>query len=148
MASTRAQTIADIARLAGVSKSTVSRALNDSPLISAETKDKTRELAREHRFQMNEPARRLSRKQSQVAALVTYTYKADFGTPDAFMLEIQSGIAAGLHANDYDLLMIQVSPTGTDWIDRYLGSGRVDGFILMFATCKQGEIDALNEAGA
>ncbi len=34
----RKPTLADVARLAGVSKSTVSRALNDSPLIGAETK--------------------------------------------------------------------------------------------------------------
>ena len=70
MASTDVHTIADIAALAGVSKSTVSRALNDSPLISAETKERIREIAREHRFQMNDPARRLSLKQSHVVALV------------------------------------------------------------------------------
>src|SRR5204862_590022 len=99
-------TIADIARLAGVSKSTVSRALNDSPLIGVETQDRIRSLAREHRFRMNVPARRLSLKQSNAVALVSYAYSADSGIPDAFMLEIMSGISAALHANDYDLLMI------------------------------------------
>ncbi|HTR33047.1 MAG TPA: LacI family DNA-binding transcriptional regulator, partial [Gaiellaceae bacterium] len=67
---TKAQTIADIARLAGVSKSTVSRALNDSPLIGAETKDRIRAIAREHDFSMNEQARRLSLRQSNVVGLV------------------------------------------------------------------------------
>ena len=38
-------TISDIARLTGLSKSTVSRALNDSPLISAETKERVRSVA-------------------------------------------------------------------------------------------------------
>ena len=41
------RTIADIARLAGVSKSTVSRALNDSPLIGDETKARIQRLAQE-----------------------------------------------------------------------------------------------------
>jgi DNA-binding LacI/PurR family transcriptional regulator len=141
-------TIADIAQLAGVSKSTVSRALNDSPLIGSETKERIREIAREHRFQMNAPARRLSLKQSHVVAFVTYEYKAGVSVGDAFMLEIMSGIAAGLHANGYDLLVIQVSPTDTDWVRAYLGSGRVDGFILMSATCTQRHINALAERGA
>src|SRR5882762_4132281 len=140
-------TIADIARLAGVSKSTVSRALNDSPLIGSETKERIREIAREHRFQMNDPARRLSLGQSQVVALVTYTYKADL-VPDAFMLEMMSGISAGLHAQGYDLLVIQVSPTDTEWVSRYLEAGRVDGFVLMAATCTQRQISVLSERNA
>ena len=93
MASTEVHTIADIAEIAGVSKSTVSRALNDSPLIGAETKERIREIAREHNFQMNDPARRLSLRQSHVVALVTYAYKADLAVPDAFMLEIMSGVS-------------------------------------------------------
>ena len=61
---TKADTIADIARIAGVSKSTVSRALNDSPLIGDETKDKIRAIAAEHDFQLNAPARRLRRSRA------------------------------------------------------------------------------------
>jgi DNA-binding LacI/PurR family transcriptional regulator len=142
------QTIADIARLAGVSKSTVSRALNDSPLIGAETKERIRELARQHRFQMNDPARRLSLRQSHVVALVTYEYKSESWMRDTFMLEMMSGISAGLHANGYDLLLIQVSRNDLEWVDRYLESGRVDGFILMAASCTQRLIKLLAERKA
>ena len=141
-------TISDIARLANVSKSTVSRALNDSPLIGAETKERIRAIARAHRFQMNDSARRLSLRQSEVVALVTYPYKAAFSVPDAFMLELMSGISIGLHANGYDLLVIQVSPKETDWVARYLDSGRVDGFVLLASSCTQSHIDALREAKA
>jgi DNA-binding LacI/PurR family transcriptional regulator len=148
MSSPRVQTIADIARLAGVSKSTVSRALNDSPLIGSETKERIRQIAREHRFQMNSTARRLSIGQSHVVALVTYQYKADVAVPDAFMLEIMSGVTAGFHANGYDLLVIQVSPKDTDWVRNYLDSGRVDGFVLMAASCTQRHIDELVAANA
>jgi DNA-binding LacI/PurR family transcriptional regulator len=140
--------MADIARLAGVSKSTVSRALNDSPLIGAETKERIRELARQHRFQMNDPARRLSLRQSHVVALVTYEYKSDSWMRDAFMLEMMSGISAGLHADGYDLLLIQVSRNDLEWVDRYLESGRVDGFILMAASCTQRLIEVLAERKA
>src|SRR3546814_17318073 len=42
----------DIARLAGVSKPTVSRALQDSPLVSDETKRKILEIARRHGYEI------------------------------------------------------------------------------------------------
>lgn len=148
MATPPIHNIADIARLAGVSKSTVSRALNDSSLIAPETKQRIREIARAHRFQMNAPARRLSLGQSNVVALVTYEYKSDLSVPDAFMLEIMSGIAAGLHAQGYDLLIIQVSPNDTDWVDRYLQSGRVDGFVLLGGSSTPQHIHALAERNA
>jgi DNA-binding LacI/PurR family transcriptional regulator len=135
------QTIADIARLAGVSKSTVSRALNDSPLIAVATRERIREIAREHRFEMNDPARRLSLRQSNVVALVTYPYLGD--QSDAFLLEIMSGIAAGLHAHDYDLLVIQVSARDSAWVRRYLESGRVDGFVLLASSCTRQHLRTL-----
>ena len=74
MAPPPVHTIDDIARLAGVSKSTVSRALNDSPLVAAPTKERIRAIAREHRFQMNMPAQRLSMRRSHAIAFVTYSY--------------------------------------------------------------------------
>src|SRR5215469_15560545 len=92
------KTIADIARIAGVSKATVSRALNDSPLVSVVTRERVTAIAREHGFEMNDPARRLSRRQSNVIALVTYPYESSDWVPDAFVLEIMSGLTAGLHA--------------------------------------------------
>ena len=141
-------TIADIARLAGVSKSTVSRALNDSPLIGEETKQRIRELAQAHDFRMNVPARRLSLQQSHAVGLVAYAYKADSTIPDAFMLEIMGGISAGLVASDYDLLVIHVDPDDVEWVSRYHESGRVDGFILLSAMCKPQHLVALADAGA
>jgi DNA-binding LacI/PurR family transcriptional regulator len=148
MTEAKVRTIADIACLAGVSKSTVSRALNDSPLIGDDTKARIRTIAREHRFQMNDPARRLSRKQSNVVALVTYPYRPELSVPHAFVLEIMTGISAGLHANDYDLLLIHITPRDTDWIARYLESGRVDGFILLAATCTDRQVRTLREVRA
>ena len=142
------RTIADIARLAGVSKSTVSRALNDSPLIGEETKDRIRSLAREHNFQINAPARRLSMKQSRTIAFVTHAYHKDFSVADLFGLEIMGGISSGLASREYDLLVIHVDPNDTRWAHQYFDTGRVDGFILMTATRKQNHVKALLEVGA
>lgn len=142
------RTIADIARLAGVSKSTVSRALNDSPLIGEETKAKIRSLAREHHFQINAPARQLSMKQSRTIAFVTHAYHKDFSVADLFGLEILGGISSGLAEQGYDLLVIHVNPQDTQWAQKYFDTGRVDGFILMTATRKQSHVKALLELGA
>ncbi len=140
--------IADIARMAGVSKSTVSRALNDSPVISVETKERVRALAKEHGFEIDVRARRLSLQQSGAIALVAYGYKADSVVPDAFMLGLMTGISAGLGKSDYDLLMIHVSPNDVSWPRRYLEAGRADGFILLDAQCSRQQLRALQDAQA
>src|SRR5688500_18672360 len=120
------RTIADIAKLAGVSKSTVSRALNDSPLIGEETKAKIRSLAQQHNFQLNAPARRLSLQKSRTIAFVTHAYHKDFSVADLFGLEIMGGISSGLASREYDLLVIHVDPHDTKWAHQYYDTGRVE----------------------
>lgn len=148
MSTKTVRTIADIAKLAGVSKSTVSRALNDSPLIGEETKVRIRALARQHNFQINAPARRLSMKQSRTIAFVTHAYHKDFSVADLFGLEIMGGISGGLASQEYDMLVIHVDPHDTKWAHQYFDTGRVDGFILMTSTHKQNHVKALLELGA
>lgn len=161
MTAERVKTIADIARIAGVSKATVSRALNDSTLISAETRERVRAIAQQHGFEMNATARSLSRRRTNVIAFATYPYKA-FGPseeptpgsaptdrlPDTFMLEVMSGLVTGLHAHGYDMLVAQISDTDSGWISRYLDAGRVDGFVLMCAECNIQHLDELEARGA
>jgi DNA-binding LacI/PurR family transcriptional regulator len=142
------KTLADIARLAGVATSTVSRALNDSPLIAEETKERIRSIAREHDFQINAFARQLRLKQSRTIAFVTHAYHKEFSVADLFGLEIMGGISFGLYANGYDMLVIHVDPGDTQWVYEYLDTGRVDGFILMTSTRKQYHIRTLLDAGA
>jgi DNA-binding LacI/PurR family transcriptional regulator len=140
---TRVQTITDIARLAGVSKSTVSRALNDSPLVGVETKDRIRAIAQEHEFQLNVPAQRLSRRQSRVVGLPMFDWGKGPAAMDLFMLEIMGGISSGLHTEGYDLLVLQVPIDDVGWGRRTVESGRADGFVLLSASCSPDQIDSL-----
>jgi DNA-binding LacI/PurR family transcriptional regulator len=143
------RTIADLARLAEVSKSTVSRALNDSPLIGEETKERIRAIARQHHFRLNAPARRLSLRHSNTIAFVTHAHhKECFSVADLFGLEIMGGISTGLYEYGYDLLVVHMNPRDTDWAHHYLDTGRVDGFILMTSSRKHTHIRALVEMGA
>jgi len=140
--------ISDIASLAGVSKSTVSRALNNSPLIGQETRERIQAIARKHDFKINMPARRLSLKQSNTIAFVTHAYHKDFSVADLFGLEIMGGVSQGLYAHGYDMLVVHVNPHETEWAHQYLDTGRADGFILMTSTRKQSHIQALLEMDA
>ena len=148
MSKSSVKTIADIARLAGVSKSTVSRALNDSPLIGEETKARIRSIARQHNFQLNAPARRLSLQESRTIAFVTHAYHKEFSVADLFGLEIMGGISNGLAKQGYDMLVIHVDPQDTKWAHQYFDTGRVDGFILMTSSRKPYHLKALLEIGA
>jgi DNA-binding LacI/PurR family transcriptional regulator len=142
------KTIDDIARIAQVSKSTVSRALNDSPLVKSETREQILAIARQHNFRLNAPARRLSLKQSCTVAFVTHAYHKDFSVDDLFTLEIMGGVSNGLHELGYDMLVIHASPRDSGWVHHYLDSGRVDGFILLTASRKQSYVKNLVEGGA
>ncbi|GAA0374333.1 LacI family DNA-binding transcriptional regulator [Bacillus horti] len=63
-------TIKDIARLAGVSYSTVSKALNDSPLVQPTTKEKILKIARELSYQPNIAAKKLVSNKSKTIGVV------------------------------------------------------------------------------
>jgi DNA-binding LacI/PurR family transcriptional regulator len=149
MSKEKIKTIEDIARLANVSKSTVSRSLNDSPLVKQETKERIQAIAREHQFRVNQPARNLSMRQSYTIAYVTHAYyKSSFWAEDQFGLEIMGGITNGLHALGYELLVVHVDPEDTEWVQQYLNSGRVDGFIIMTSTHKRSYIRTLTKMDA
>ncbi len=63
-------TLADIARELGVSKMTVSRAINNHPLINAETRARVLEVARRMNYQPNQHARALATNRSQLIGVV------------------------------------------------------------------------------
>lgn len=143
MSTDRIRTIADIARIAGVSKSTVSRALNDSPLVSVETKERIHAIAREHDFERNAQARRLSTRQSKTIAFVTHAYHTCFSWVDLFGLELLGGITQGLSEQGYDTLVVHVDPKDTSWARKYMETGRADGFILQTSSRKQTHVKHL-----
>lgn len=145
------KTIADIARLAGVDKSTVSRALNDSPLIAEETRRRIQKIAEEQRYHINAPARCLSTQQSRVIGMATHAYyykNKNFSITDLFLLELMGAVSSTLAVNKYDLLLIQVDPFDTEWARRYLDSGKVDGIILMTYMRKKTHISHLMDINA
>lgn len=68
-------TSVELARLAGVSQSTVSRCLNDSPLVSEKTKQKVKKIAQAYSFQFNSNARGLKTNKT---GIIGYVFSEDF----------------------------------------------------------------------
>lgn len=95
-------TIKDIARLAGVSHTTVSRALNDSPLINPETKERIKAIAGSLQYTPNYSARSLVLDRSYNLGLFFSTLHT--GTSAGFLYEAIKGVNDVIK-DDYNLIV-------------------------------------------
>jgi DNA-binding LacI/PurR family transcriptional regulator len=99
-------TMADLAELAGVSKITVSRALADSALVSARTRERIQKLAREHGYKLNVNARNLRLRRSHtVAVIVEMQPSSDRTMWDPYPLTLLGGISQELTSSGYSVLL-------------------------------------------
>jgi len=124
--------MADIARIAGVSKSTVSRALADSPLVNDKTKSLIRDIAQQHGYRINIAARNFRLKESlTVALLIPEADGVDWTISDAFFLEMTAAIAEALDQRGHALLLTRTSPQSGEWIEEFVRRRHADGIILI-----------------
>ncbi len=125
-------TIADIALIAGVSKSTVSRALNDSPLISEKTRERVKQIARDHHFEAHKGAQCLSLKKTQTLAIISPlgTYKSEIAN-DPYYLELLKAVIQATTDQKYDLLIGHPGKNRSRDVLKYIESNRTDGVIIM-----------------
>jgi DNA-binding LacI/PurR family transcriptional regulator len=99
-------TMADLAELAGLSKITVSRALSDSPLVNAETRERIQLLAREHGYKLNLNARNLRLRRSHTVAVIVEMKPSHERTMlDPYPLSLLGGILQELTAAGYSVLL-------------------------------------------
>lgn len=97
-------TIRDIAKLAGVSHTTVSRVLNDSDKVKPETRDKILHLVKELNFSPHTSARALvSGKTNNIGLLILYDLKQ---FPLGFLPDILAGMSATLNEFGYSLTLL------------------------------------------
>lgn len=95
----RRATINDIARLAQVSKKTVSRVINQSPLVSPETRERVTAVIEELGFTPDPQARGLAFRRSFLVGLV-------YDNPNAqFIVTSQYGILDGLRGSGFELVV-------------------------------------------
>ena len=140
--------LADLAKLAGVSTSTVSRALNDNPLIKKETRDKLQQLAKKHNFSLNTAASRLrTQKTNVVAVIINLDGDTEQSINDPFLLKIVGEINLALNKFGLELLLSNSFMASDDWANYFINSRRADGIIVVGQGKSQANIEAAASAG-
>ncbi|KAA2252204.1 LacI family transcriptional regulator [Solihabitans fulvus] len=120
-------TLADVARQAGVSASTVSYVLSGKRSISEETRRRVERSVTELGYHPNAGARALAARRSQIIALVV-PLRADVYVPVMMEIAVSVTVAARRHGHDVLLLTKDEGPAG---VRRVAGSGLADAVILM-----------------
>jgi DNA-binding LacI/PurR family transcriptional regulator len=137
------RTLADLARVAGVSAGTVSRALAGKSLVNAETRERIQALARQYGFRPNQMASKLrSRRTGVIGVVIPLGHEKRQQISDPFFLTLLGHLADQLTEAGYDLMLSRAIPDGTtDWLERITGSGMVDGVLLIGQSDQSDVID-------
>lgn len=139
--------MAEIARLAGVSESTVSRALRGSPRITEATRKRIADIAAAEGYAVNASASRLRLQSSGSLGLIIPLVRAETDQPvtDPFFLEIIGAITEAVTERGYDLILALPGEPGHVSRNRLLTSGKADGLIVIG---QSGRHERLNELAA
>ena len=123
----RSATIQDVARAAGVSTATVSRALSNPDLLSERTRAAVLDAIRITGYRVNQAARNL-RMQRAGAVLVLVP---NLGKP--FYSRILAGISDGFAESEYAVLIADTEsrPLAEGELEGYFLDGRIDGVISL-----------------
>ena len=138
----------DLAKMAGVSIATVSRALNDSPSVNARTKQAIWKLAREndYPFRRSMPAGPIG-ADGTIAIVVPRPQGRDGRLADPFVLDLLSGIGEAARDRDCDILVSHVSPTSFEGLLAALTTSRADGIIFLGQSSLHHAFNRLAEHG-
>lgn len=134
----------DIARIAGVSTSTVSRALAESPLIPVATRRQIQKIAAQHGYVINQAGQRLrSNRTRTIGVTIPLGHEADQLISDPFFLHLLGHLADEVSARDYDILLSRIPSPRPGWLTRHVQSQKADGYIVVGQSDQHEE---LNEA--
>ncbi|MDF0726981.1 LacI family DNA-binding transcriptional regulator [Cytobacillus sp. S13-E01] len=127
-------TIKDVAKLAKVAPSTVSRVIANNPRISDKTKERVREAMKELGYHPNFIARSLASKSTQSIGLVMPS-SADKVFQNPFFPEVIRGISKGAHEKQYSLHMStgETEDEIFDGLIQMVQGRRVDGVVLLYS---------------
>ncbi len=121
-------TINDVARLAGVSKKTVSRVINRSPLLNEETRERVEKVIRDLGYVPNPQARALALRRNFLVGLI-------HDNPNAQMvLNVQQGILEALAGTEFEMVVRPVDRSSQAMLDdvrTFLERQRLFGVVLL-----------------
>ncbi|MFF5471215.1 substrate-binding domain-containing protein [Streptomyces achromogenes] len=137
-------TIADVARVAGVSRTTVSHALNGLGKVDPRTRERIRQVAADLGYRPNLRAQRLRRGQAKVIALASSMPFAVAGGPSrlGFYMEVAAAAAERALLHDYALVLVPPVQSGSA-----LYSVDIDGAIVVEPDVEDAAAAQLRERG-
>lgn len=128
----RIRNIQELAKIAGVSAGTVSRALAGKDLVNKETRERIQAIAREHGFRPNQMARKLRTQETGVIGVVIpLGHERRQHISDPFFMTLLGHLADELTETGHDLMLSRVIPGDEDWLDRIVDSGMLDGVLMI-----------------
>lgn len=125
-----APTLEDVARIAGVSRATVSRVVNGGTLVAAKTTEAVREAISELDYHPNRAARALvTRRTGVIAVIVPETDERVFADP--YFPQVYHGALQAFSGSDVQVVLAMAQPgDSASRMVRYLESGHVDGALI------------------
>ncbi|MCF6735500.1 LacI family DNA-binding transcriptional regulator [Blastococcus sp. KM273129] len=124
-------TLEQVAALAGVSRATVSRVINDSPRVSPEARDAVHAAVEALRYVPNRMARSLVTRRTDTIALVLSESNTQIFA-DPFFARIVRGLSARLADTEQNLVLLAArGRREQEKVARYVRQGHVDGVILI-----------------
>jgi len=143
------RTIHDVAKAAGVSITTVSRALNGYGDVNEQTRQRIVRVAKELGYHPNAAARNLRGKRTGTIAFAPYLYQYAEPEPRPFFQELIGMLAFDCFEHDLSLLVTLPSSEQsiTDMYRELTNSSRVDGIILAGIQPEDPRIPLLQEIG-
>jgi DNA-binding LacI/PurR family transcriptional regulator len=129
-----AVTIKEVAELAGVSPSTVSRVIHNNPKISDDTKRIVNKAMEELKYHPNAVARSLANSSTRTIGLILPNSSDDLFTRP-FFIEAMRGISIYAQDNNYNLMYCfsNSEEEEVEFIRNYINSSWVDGIVLFTA---------------
>lgn len=139
-------TLEDIARLSGVSRSTVSRVINDDPNVKDETRRKVLDIIGNINFQPNLAARGLASGRTNVIGVVIPAGVSVIFTDPYFPILLQS-ISAVCNTRNYSVMLWLADPEyERRMITRILHNGLVDGVVAAKVLLNDSIIESLMDS--
>lgn len=142
---TRTQ-MADIARLAGVSASTVSRALSGHPAIALATRERIAELAKSLNYQVNAGAANLRKRTNHTIGVLLLNDNMQ-AMSDPFILKLLGHIADELDQRGMALLLRRAAPNDPSSMAAMVDSGQAGGLIVIGQNSQNQDLNALFARG-
>lgn len=138
-------TIQDIANLAGVSKSTVSRSLNNNSMIAASTRSRIQKLARDLNFSYNANARSLTLNKVDTIGIIT---SEDRSVTDYIDL-LTGSVREYFESRGIDVLIAHANnaETGESNIQRLVQTAKVSGLFIISPEVRTEDWSFLKETG-